>query len=314
MIEKQKKRRFELGLGVFLNTGLAIVFASAAVFFIHQVNVHGREQAVAEAEVKAKLILDRNLATHAYFSHSLKPKVFELTQSFRSKDYFEPAWMSSTYAVREIEKIFNSMDNEDYYYKECAINARSPQNEADEFEKAFIEELNTDPKLLYRSLIRKLDGTYYFVILRRGEVMEATCLRCHSDPVKAPKDLVAAYDAERSFNRKVNEVVSAISIRVPISAAYAKADQFSQQLSTVFIIVLMTLFAVQYIIYRFIVIKPIINLKNTAQNISKDDTLLGEEIPLPISKEFSELARTFNAMSRRLRSQFGHLEGMVEER
>ncbi|MCI5138997.1 MAG: DUF3365 domain-containing protein, partial [Candidatus Electrothrix sp. AR1] len=264
MIEKQKKRKFELGLGVFLNTGLAIVFASAAVCFIHQVNVHEREQAVAEAEVKAKIILDRNLATHAYFSHRLKPKVFEFMQSFRSKDYFEPAWMSSTYAVREIEKIFNSMDNEDYYYKECAINARSPQNEADDFEKSFIEELNTDPKLVYRSLIRKLDGTYYFVILRRGEVMEATCLRCHSDPAKAPKDLVAAYDAERSFNRKVNEVVSAISIRVPISAAYAKADQFSQQLSTVFIIVLMALFAVQYIIYRFIVIKPIINLKNKA--------------------------------------------------
>jgi len=314
MIEKQKKRRFELGLGVFLNTGLAIVFVSAAVFFIHQVNVHERERAVAEAEVKAKLILDRNLATHTYFTHTLKPKVFEFTQPFRSKDYFEPAWMSSTYAVREIEKIFNSMDNGDYYYKECAINARSPQNEADEFEKAFIEELNTDPKLVYRSLIRNLDGAYYFVILRRGEVMEATCLRCHSDPANAPKDLVAAYDAERSFNRKVNEVVSAISIRVPISAAYAKADQFSQQLSTVFIIVLMTLFAVQYIIYRFIVIKPIINLKNKAQSISKDDTLLGEEIPLPISKEFSELARTFNAMSRRLRSQFGHLEDMVEER
>ena len=110
MIEKQKKRRFELGLGVFLNTGLAIVFASAAVFFIHQVNVHGREQAVAEAEAKAKLILDRNLATHAYFSHSLKPKVFDLMLRHGGdlqKHYINPGDGRKIYC-EEISQYFKS--------------------------------------------------------------------------------------------------------------------------------------------------------------------------------------------------------------
>ena len=58
-----------------------------------------------EAKTKAQLILDRNLATHTYFSHTLKPKV--------------------------IDKNFKSLNNEEYYYKECSINARSPENEAD---------------------------------------------------------------------------------------------------------------------------------------------------------------------------------------
>jgi hypothetical protein len=61
--------------------------------------------------------------------------------------------MSSTYAVREIDKYFKSLEPGEYYYKECAIDARSPENEADEYEKSFIEELNANPELMTRSVI-----------------------------------------------------------------------------------------------------------------------------------------------------------------
>lgn len=302
------------GVGIYLNLGLAIVFSSAAIYLVNEVKIQERAQALLEAEAKAQLILDHNLATHTYFSHTLKPKVFELTDPFRPKSYFEPAWMSSTFAVREIDKNFKSLDNEDYYYKEAAINARSPENEADEFEKAFIKELNTNQELKYRSLVRKLDGINYYVTLRRGEAMEETCLRCHTTPDKAPKDLVDVYGSERSFSRSLGDVVSAISIRVPLSAAYAKADQFSKHLSMIFIIVLMIMFAVQYFIYSFFVLGPITKLKDKALSISEDEALLGEEIPLPLSREFGELASAFNTMSSKLRYQLDHLEEMVEKR
>ena len=130
--------------------------------------------------------------------------------------------MSSTYAIREIDKYYRALESSDYYYKECAINARSPENEADAYEKSFIEEMNTNSGLLNRSVVRLLDGKPYFVVLRRNEVMEEVCLRCHSTPDKAPADLVRYYGPERTFNRKVGEVVSAISIRVPLAFAYEK--------------------------------------------------------------------------------------------
>jgi HAMP domain-containing protein len=314
MIDNNKKKSFKVGLAIYLNLGLAIIFTSASLYLINEIKTQEREQALDEAKIKAQLILDRNLAIHTYFSHTLKPKVFELTDPIRTPNYFEPAWMSSTFAVRQIDKIFKSINNEKYYYKECAINARSPENEADEFEKEFIEELNTNPKLEYRSLIRNLNNEYFFVTLRRGEVLEESCLRCHSTPDKAPKGLVDTYGPERSFNRSANEVVSAISIQVPLSAAYAKADLFSKHLSKIFVIVLLIIFTVQYFIHRFLILKPITKLKNKALSISKNEALLGEEISLPASREFEELTTAFNTMSLNLRFHMDNLEVMVDKR
>ena len=303
-----------LGLGFYLNLGLSVIFVCATFYLLNEIKTQEREQALLEAKNKAQLILDRNLAIHTYFSHALKPSIFEFTDPIRDKDYFDPAWMSSTYAVREIDKNFKSINNEKYYYKECAINARTPENEADDFEKTFIKELNTNPKLEYRSLIRNIDDTLYYVTLRRGEVLEQSCLRCHSTPGNAPKGLVDIYGPERSFDRGENEVVSAISIRVPLSAAYARADQFYRHLSTIFIIVLMLLFVVQYFVYKLIILDPISKIKDRALSICENEELLGEEIPLPISREFGDLASAFNIMSLKLRNHMDDLEEKVEER
>ena len=165
---------------------MTAAYIIVAVTVVAMINYEMRVQAFLEAESKARLILDHNLATHTYFSQQLKPKLFDRTNSFRSSDYFEPTWMSSTYAIREIEKYFTMISPWKYYYKECAINARSPENEADPYEKSFLKNLAGNPKLAIRSAVRELNGKPYFVTLRRGELMEASCLRCHSTPDQAP--------------------------------------------------------------------------------------------------------------------------------
>jgi hypothetical protein len=101
--------------------------------------------------------------------------------------------MSSTDTVRESFKYFKAMETQDYYYKECAINARSPENEADDYEKAFILDLQKDPNLVEKTAVRTFDGKPYFVVLRKGRMLEAACVRCHSTPANAPADLVKQY-------------------------------------------------------------------------------------------------------------------------
>lgn len=127
---------------------VSILFLVAGVILVTLVNIGMRQQALDEAESKARIILDRNLATHTYFSHQLKPHVFALAGRPKSEVPFDPVWMSSTYAVREIDKYFQDLSTADYYYKECAINARSPENEADAFERDFILKMNRDPDLV----------------------------------------------------------------------------------------------------------------------------------------------------------------------
>ena len=86
----------------------------------------------------------------SYFNNELKPRLFESTKSLESPEHFEPVWMSSTYAVRHIDRYRQSPDETNYYYKECAINARSPDNEADDIERAFLRELNANPAIVER--------------------------------------------------------------------------------------------------------------------------------------------------------------------
>ncbi|MFP4194246.1 MAG: hypothetical protein ACOCY3_02230 [Desulfosalsimonas sp.] len=59
----------------FLMT-IALLIAGGAGIIL-TVNTEMREQALEEAESKSRILLDRNLATHTYFTHQLKPKLFE---------------------------------------------------------------------------------------------------------------------------------------------------------------------------------------------------------------------------------------------
>ena len=305
-------RRFKIS--TFHNMVIGLVFVLAALIIIFLVNASMKQAALREAESKARLILDRNLATHTYFSRDLKPKLFTLTDPFRPVRYFEPAWMSSTYAVREIDRYSKSLATSEYYYKECAVNARTPENEADEYERAFIHDLNRDPKLVQRSELRTFSGRPYFVVLRRGEALEESCLRCHSTPKRAPGDLVARYGRERSFQRQLGEVISAISIRIPLAVAYADANRFSLVLSAMLLTVLSIVFTIKVLVSKRLIFTPLAGIRDKALQISADEARLGEEIRAPAAQELYDLTTAFNAMSKKLRSDRDHLEELVEQR
>ncbi len=299
------RERLRITLLLYLVVGLMFVIASVAVVYL--VDSRLRREALAGAEAKALLLLERNLAIHAYFAHELKPAVFQVTDKYLGPDYFEPAWMSSTYAVREIDKYFHNLVDSDTYYKEVAINARSPQNEADAHERAFLEELKADPLLTERSEIREFDDQLYYVTMRRGETMEASCLRCHSTPDQAPGDLVALYGSERSFNRQEGELVSAISIRIPISEAYESNSRVTRQLSAFLVLVFGVLTIGQLAIYHQLLFRPLDAMRAKALQIAGDPRRLGEQVITPMGKEMADLATALNTMSTNLKSAQEHL-------
>lgn len=267
-----------------------------------------------EAAEKAMIILDHNLAVHTYFSHQLKPALFERTAPIEDKTHFDPVWMSSTYAVREIEKYARTLAEKEYYYKECAINARSPENEADEFERSFIEKLNRSPDLNEYASIRNIDEQTLFVVMRRGESMEESCLRCHSTPDAAPADMVQQYGPERSFHRTAGEVVSAVSIRIPLDAAYAAVNRLVFHLFLLFAAILLLSFAAVTYLGKRWVFDPLRVIRNRAEEVTTRPEELGNQIDLPSGRELSDFTRAFNRMSFQLRKERDRLEDRVRER
>jgi hypothetical protein len=293
---------------------LGVIYLLASVAVVILVNQSMKQQALMEAESKALMLLNQNLATHAYFSQQLKPNLFALSEPFRSPDFFDPTWMSSTFAIREINKYARSLQPTQFYYKECALNARSPQNEADPYEKSFLKDLVENPKLEMRSAIREFNGKPYFVILRRGEAMEASCLRCHSTPDRAPGGLLKIYGAQRSLHRQVGDVVQAISIRVPLDVAYDAANRFSLQLSGLLLLILGALFITKLSLFHHYIYGPIAALQDKASRIASGETPLGESIPVPAGPELRDLTVSFNKMSATLKQIMDNLEHRIAER
>lgn len=285
-----------------------------AGFILWFVNSQMRSQALKEAEHKALIILNHNLAIHTYFSHQLKPKVFKITDAVVPEGYFEPAWMSSTYAVRGIDNYFKSLSRGNYYYKEAAINARFPLNEAADYEIDFLKRINSDPKLQVQSEVRTIDGHKYYVVMRRGEVMEKSCLRCHSTPEAAPAEMVKKYGSDRSFNRFEGEVVSAISMRIPLDDAYAQADRFTVKLSLVIVAFLALVGFVIILLTRRLFGEPLQAIKERTALIAQNEEHLGDQLPLRFPGEWNDLAHSFNSMSSTLRDTYDNLDFLVQKR
>ncbi len=301
-------------LKVRLNFTAFLLLATLSVSMVCAVNYFQKRFSYTVAENMSLILLQHNLAFHSYFNEQLKPKIYDLIDAKNDPDFFDPAWMSSTYAVREIGKVFDKNIGIHYYYKEAAINARSPQNEADDLESDFIHRLNSDKSLQKTSGVKDINGQPYFYTLIRGEKMGKGCLRCHSSSDMAPGNLVKAYGTARSFNRVEGEVVSAISIHIPLAEAYGDADHFSIQLSAVLLSLLLLVFFLQNKLINRFVLDPLQNFRSQAESISNDIENLGVAIPEVFTHEMNEIATSFNKMSFRLKSVVDGLEGTIHKR
>lgn len=303
-----------ISLGWVLNLLIGASFFVVGVGMVVLLNREQRKEALIEAEAKARILLDRNLATHAYFSQTLKPHLLQCSAAFRSTNYFDPTWMSSSYALREIGKRFAVLNAAHYYLKDAAVNARNPENEADAAERAFLEEVKRDPKLELRSGLSAINGEPFFTVMRRGEPLEKSCLQCHGSKDAAPAELVKTYGPDRSFGRREGEVVSIVSLRVPLRDAYAEADRFSLKLATLLLVTVGGIFLVQLAIQRRFFLAPLNRVRRQALEIAGATDKLGAEVPLPPGRELRELTAAFNRMSATLKQEHDLLEQRVGER
>jgi len=279
------------------------------------INYFFKEEALKESREKAELILDKNLSIHDYFTELLKPHLFDILQdTIETGQYFEPSWMSSTYAIRELNNFFQKRNQTGYYYKDAAINARSPENEADSIERLFLENLSINASISEQEGITTIAGVQYYFLLKKGEIMEENCLRCHSVPENAPEKLVEIYGNSLSFNRNVGDVISVVSIRIPINEAFKRAEENIIQL--IFVLSITYIFGILlvFIFQKILIVNPIETLQFQAAAIAGNNSLLGQKIVIHSTKEVSDFVESFNIMSSKLLDYQNSLEDKVREK
>lgn len=290
-------------------------FLTLSVVFLLIMNFIQKSDALEYAKEKADIILDKNLSVHAYFNKDLKPSLFDdLKDSIAAKNYFNPAWMSSTYAIIELDKYFNQKNTFGYYYKDAAINARSIRNEADEFELEYLQKINANPNIEAEEGVIEIDNEPYYYLLKKGETLEIGCMMCHSAPENAPSQLVDKYGDIKSFNRNNGEIISIVSIRIPLKEAYLRASDNMLTITIAILVVFVLALFIYLTIQKRIFFNPLVILSKKSSAISNNHQLLGETIDINTTIELSELISSFNKMSVSLYEYSHNLEQKINEK
>ncbi|MDW7652318.1 MAG: diguanylate cyclase [Bacillota bacterium] len=287
------------------------------ILFITLLNIKMKTVAREEAYRLSQVLASQNQAVHTFINQEQKPSFFQTADL--TEDEFIPELMSSTYMIRQINSHLDTYIPVDYYYKEVAINARSPQNEAHDYEIEALQQFRAGNVAEIKKVI-DWQGEKYFVYMQAGESMEDGCLQCHGDPAEAPAELVDRYGPERSFNRDPGELVSALSIRIPVEAAYAGANRTSIILTLAYIFMLILFFGSYSSIISRTVLAPVSVMDDRVRQMlarfqsgDQDVDLVGDEIQ-NVNAAFDFLEQKLSDAYKKLEQHAQSLEVQVEQR
>lgn len=287
----------------------AVIFVFCSVVVVGVTWHYSRELAMDQAREKAEIILSHTVGTHRYFSNYLKPYFFnEVPEA--TNDY-SPVWMSSTYAVRSINNDLRD-SGYGYLYKSCAINARSPEYEADPFEREVIRRFGRKMDMDTYSTVRKIDGESYLNVFLRGDTMSEDCMRCHSDPDLAPAGLVEQYGPVRGFHRDQGELSAAFSVRIPLAHVLSQATALTVRVSVIICALFVVSMVTLYFFNRKAIISPLKDITRGLDSMRRG-AHENSELKLPFLHEFRQLVESFNALSDTRRQELNSTRSDLDE-
>jgi protein-histidine pros-kinase len=202
-----------------------------------------------------------------------------------------PQWVPF-YAATQIFNYFNA-DYPDYTYKEAALNPTNQRDRALGWEADIVAYFRDNPGLTEISGERD-SVTGHSLYFAHPIVAQAGCLECHGSVAAAPPKMVSQYGSSNGFGWKLNEIVGAQIVSVPMSVPLQKADTaFRTWLSSVAGLALLTLVAVGAGL-TFFVSRPLRRVTAAADEIGRGNA---GAAPLTV-RGGDEIARLSRALNR----------------
>jgi protein-histidine pros-kinase len=134
---------------------------------------------------------------------------------------------------------------------------------------------------------------------RPFQIKDAACLACHTTSDSAPASMVKLYGPNNGFGWKLNEVIGAQIVSVPMSLPIANANRafytFMASLAGVFIV----LFVILNIMLSVLIVRPIRKMSAAADKISVGELDI-PELSESGRDEVALLGKSFNRMRRSL--------------
>ena len=278
--------KFNLIFLLLAGTGLAIV-AHVAYRFL-------RNNAESQVVQQAQLMMESARATRDYTSEELKP----LLSKIPGHDVeFIPQTVPAYGATQSFTRLRRKYP--EYTYKEAALNPTNPRNRAVEWETDIVNEFRNNEARKEFSGTRMTPSGLSMYLARPFQIKDGACLVCHTTADMAPPAMVKLYGSNNGYGWKLNEVIGAQIVSVPMSVPIENANRafytFLASLAGVFVV----LFVILNLMLSMLIVQPIRRMSAAADKISVGELDI-PELSESGKDEVALLAKSFNRMRRSL--------------
>src|SRR5688572_1978933 len=280
-----------MGLRTKFNLVLLAVFALGlgATGYISYELLHRNAQ--EEVLRNAGVMMEASLSMRHYTVSKVRPVL-------RSEpDKFLPESVPA-FAATEIMGLLRQK-YPDYMYKEAAINPTNPNNRVVEWENDIVRAFRSDNALKEISGMRETPTGRSLYLARPFQIKDAACLSCHTTPDLAPPAMVKIYGPANGYGWKLNEVVGAQIVSVPMNLPIRNANRAFVTFISSLAVVFAALFVVLNIMLTQLIVEPITELSFAADQISRGKVDIAE-LPAKGKDEVAQLGQAFNRMRRSL--------------
>jgi HAMP domain-containing protein len=273
--------KFNLLLFVVFGLGLGLIAWNARSFLL--------DDAKKTVLNQAELMAASAKATRDYTDEEISPLLENTPQQ---KSEFLPQtipFYAATVTFNRLRKTFP-----DYTYKEATLNPTNLSDRATDWEADIIDEFRNHPE--DKQVVGEREsGVGESLYLARPIAVESGCLTCHSLPSAAPASMIKRYGTQNGFGWKLNDIVAAQVISVPMSVPVALANQGFRNLLIGLAAIFLAVIALIDIGMYVIVIRPLRTVSEAADRISTGEI---DQPPLVVRgrDEIAEVTTSFNRM------------------
>jgi protein-histidine pros-kinase len=259
-----------------------------------------KQSARQETLQNARLLLEAAKSVRGYTATQIAPLLRN-----QMKFEFHPQSVPSYSAVESLNVILKSYP--DFSYKEATLNPTNLRDKASDWEVDVVQKLRSTADLKEFVGERDTATGRSLYIARPLQIKDPVCLGCHTTAAEAPKTMIDIYGPNNGFGWKLNEVVGAQVISVPMAVPLARANDIFRTFMLSLLGVFVAVFIALNMMVHLFVTRRIKQLAGVADEVSmgKFDA---QEVDTRGNDEISALGRSFNRMRTSLASALKMLE------
>ncbi len=277
-----------MGLRMKFNLVLLLAFAIGLALAGYLSDQILKQNAREEVLQSARIMMESALGARAYTVQRIQPLL-----TLQMKREFRPETVAAFAAAQSFQVLRDKFP--DYTYKEAALNPTNPSDRASDWEADIIQEFRNNAERKELIVERDTPTGRMLNLARPLGIYNEGCLTCHSKAEDAPKTMTDIYGVNNGFGWKMNEIIGAQVVTVPMAVPLARA----QQTFTTFMILLggvfVLLLALLNILLHFVVIRPVVRMAAIATEVSMGKPDVPEYVRQG-SDEIASLSQSFNRM------------------